>query len=116
MRLLLEQVESPAECNKYFTLSALVPCPKAYRSSFAAWEIDICKIVFATGHPKLRYFTISAHLQFSVRTVKYAKSVTNDQILKEMGVIPKNKIHCSVLAEQAINTALSKYEDKNKKN
>ena len=42
-----------------------------------------------------------------------AKSITNAQIADELA-LPPVKIHCSVLAEDAINAAVSNYEEKRK--
>lgn len=49
------------------------------------------------------------------KTVEEALKVTNDQILKEMGEIPSQKIHCSVLAEEAIYEAVQDYKKKQQK-
>ena len=45
------------------------------------------------------------------RTVDEAKSIKNTQIAKELA-LPPVKIHCSVLAEDAIKAAISDYETK----
>ena len=42
-----------------------------------------------------------------------AKSITNAQIADELA-LPPVKIHCSVLAEDAIKAAVSNYEEKRK--
>ena len=46
------------------------------------------------------------------KKVEDALKVTNEQILKEMGEIPQNKIHCSVLAEEVIHEAIKDYYKK----
>ena len=48
------------------------------------------------------------------KTVEYAKKLTNKMLIEELGGLPTHKIHCSVLAEEAIQAALENYE-KNKK-
>lgn len=49
------------------------------------------------------------------KTVEEALAVSNNQILKEMGEIPTQKIHCSVLAEEAIAEAVANYNNKQEK-
>ncbi|MGN1223243.1 MAG: iron-sulfur cluster assembly scaffold protein [Christensenellales bacterium] len=53
-------------------------------------------------------------------TIEEALKVTNEDILKEMGEIPANKIHCSILAKEGIEAAVKDYykklEKENKKN
>ncbi len=46
------------------------------------------------------------------KKVEDALKVTNEQILKEMGEVPQNKIHCSVLAEEVIHEAIKDYYKK----
>lgn len=46
------------------------------------------------------------------KTVEEALQITNEQILSEMGEIPAQKIHCSVLAEEAIYDAVQNYRKK----
>jgi nitrogen fixation NifU-like protein len=41
-----------------------------------------------------------------------ALKITNDQVTKELGGLPKVKRHCSVLAEQALQSALDDYYKK----
>ena len=43
------------------------------------------------------------------KTIDEALALTNDQIVKELGGLPAVKVHCSVLAEQAIKSALWDY-------
>jgi len=43
------------------------------------------------------------------KTVEQLKSVTNEQISQILGGLPPQKIHCSVLAEQAVQSALEDY-------
>ncbi|QQE13404.1 Fe-S cluster assembly scaffold IscU [Planctomycetota bacterium] len=47
------------------------------------------------------------------RTIEQAKEIKNTEIVNELS-LPPVKIHCSVLAEDAIRHAISDYEDKNK--
>lgn len=43
------------------------------------------------------------------KTVEEALALTNDRVLKELGGLPEQKIHCSVLAEEAIRSAIENY-------
>jgi len=48
------------------------------------------------------------------KTIEEALRVTNKKVLEALGGLPDNKIHCSVLAEEAIQAALIDYAWKNK--
>jgi len=43
------------------------------------------------------------------KTVEEARAVSNDAVTEALGGLPKVKRHCSVLAEQALNSALDDY-------
>ena len=43
-------------------------------------------------------------------TIENALKVTNKQVVEELGGLPQQKIHCSVLVEQAIKAAIADYE------
>ena len=43
------------------------------------------------------------------KPIEYALSLTNKDVLDELGGLPQVKIHCSVLAEQSIKAAISDY-------
>lgn len=45
-------------------------------------------------------------------TVEQALNFDNDLIIKEVGELPVHKIHCSVLAKEAIEDAITKYRKK----
>jgi nitrogen fixation NifU-like protein len=47
------------------------------------------------------------------RTVKEALNLSNKEVIAELGGLPTVKIHCSVLAEQAIKAAVYDYAQKN---
>ncbi|MDO4183569.1 MAG: Fe-S cluster assembly scaffold protein NifU [Coriobacteriia bacterium] len=47
------------------------------------------------------------------KTVQEALEVTNKAVMEALDGLPKVKIHCSLLAEQAIHAALWDYADKN---
>lgn len=49
------------------------------------------------------------------KTIEEALKVTNEEILAEMGSVPKNKIHCSILAKEAIEDAVKDYYKKQEK-
>lgn len=46
------------------------------------------------------------------KQIEEALKITNDQVTKELGGLPKVKRHCSVLAEQALHSALDDYYKK----
>jgi nitrogen fixation NifU-like protein len=46
------------------------------------------------------------------RTIKDALKLTNKDVLTELGGLPAVKIHCSVLAEQALKSAVLDYANK----
>ncbi|MCI8595942.1 MAG: iron-sulfur cluster assembly scaffold protein [Clostridia bacterium] len=43
------------------------------------------------------------------KTVEEALKITNAQVVEELGGLPAQKIHCSVLAEEAIKAAINDY-------
>ena len=43
------------------------------------------------------------------KTVNEALSITNAQVVEELGGLPAQKLHCSVLAEEAIKAAINDY-------
>ncbi len=49
------------------------------------------------------------------KTVKEALNVSNKKVVEELGGLPSAKIHCSVLAEQAIKSAIYDYAAKHDK-
>lgn len=51
------------------------------------------------------------------KTIDEALKITNKQVIEELGGLPSQKIHCSVLAEEAIKEAINDYltNYKNKK-
>ena len=46
-------------------------------------------------------------------TIEEASKISNEQLVEELS-LPPVKIHCSVLAEDAIKAAIKDYKDKNK--
>lgn len=48
------------------------------------------------------------------RTIDEAYKITPKEIIEELGGLPKRKIHCSVLGDQALRAAIDDYK-KNKK-
>lgn len=46
------------------------------------------------------------------KTVEEARQFTNKQLIEKLGGLPSQKIHCSVLAEEALKTALDDYVKK----
>lgn len=47
------------------------------------------------------------------RTIKEALEFTNKDLIKEIGGLPSAKIHCSILAEEALKAAVKDYQSKN---
>jgi nitrogen fixation NifU-like protein len=47
------------------------------------------------------------------KTVDEALAITNKQVIEKLGGLPPVKIHCSVLAEEALKAALEDYKKKN---
>ena len=48
-------------------------------------------------------------------TVEEALKLTNKRVIEELGELPPQKIHCSVLAEEAIQKAIEDYRSKQAK-
>ena len=46
-------------------------------------------------------------------TVEEALKLTNKRVIDALGGLPPQKLHCSVLAEEAIKSAIKDYYDKN---
>lgn len=46
------------------------------------------------------------------KTLDEAKKITNEDIVKNLGGLPEVKIHCSVLAADALRKAIEEYERK----
>ncbi len=49
------------------------------------------------------------------KTIEEALEITNKQIIDELGGLPPVKVHCSVLADHAIKSAIYDYAKKNGK-
>ena len=47
------------------------------------------------------------------KTIKEAEQITNKDVLEALGGLPPVKIHCSVLAQEAIAAALEDYRRRN---
>ncbi len=47
------------------------------------------------------------------KTIEEALAVTNREVVDALGGLPAHKLHCSVLAEEAIKSAVKDYYDKN---
>ena len=48
-------------------------------------------------------------------TLEEAKKITKQQIVDALGGLPEPKVHCSLLATDALKAAIDDYEKKNKK-
>jgi nitrogen fixation NifU-like protein len=49
------------------------------------------------------------------KTIEEALKLTNKEVVDELGGLPPAKVHCSVLAEEAIRAAIKDYMDKKNK-
>ena len=49
-------------------------------------------------------------------TLEQAAGITNAQVASALGGLPPTKVHCSVLAEDAIRAALADYERRRRGN
>ena len=47
------------------------------------------------------------------RTIDEALALTNREVVDALGGLPAHKLHCSVLAEEAVKSAVRDYYDKN---
>ena len=68
----------------------------------ARFKVFGCGAAIATG-------SVLTELVIS-KTIDEIQKITNEQISQMMGGLPPEKIHCSVLAEQAIAEALRNYK------
>ena len=50
------------------------------------------------------------------KTVEEAEKITCQDVVKEMGDIPEVKVHCSVLAKEALKKAIKEWKATNSKN
>ena len=48
------------------------------------------------------------------KTLEEAKKISKDDVVSKLGTLPPAKIHCSVLASDALKKAIENYEQKNK--
>ncbi|MFV1950354.1 MAG: Fe-S cluster assembly scaffold protein NifU [Nitrospinota bacterium] len=46
------------------------------------------------------------------KKIEEVKQITNKTVAEALGGLPKNKLHCSVLAEEAVEAALKDYYEK----
>ncbi|MCD4666603.1 iron-sulfur cluster assembly scaffold protein [archaeon] len=49
------------------------------------------------------------------KTLEEAKKISNQQVTKKLGGLPPIKTHCSILAEEALDSAIKDYEKRKKK-
>ena len=47
------------------------------------------------------------------KTIEQALAVTNRDVVEALGGLPAHKLHCSVLAEEAVKSAVRDYYDRN---
>ncbi|UCE65183.1 MAG: Fe-S cluster assembly scaffold protein NifU [Candidatus Zixiibacteriota bacterium] len=46
------------------------------------------------------------------KTLEEALKISNEEVVKALGGLPEAKIHCSVMAEEALKAAVNDYESK----
>ena len=46
------------------------------------------------------------------KTIDEALKVTNKMVVEALGGLPKEKLHCSVLAEEALKSAIENYQSR----
>ncbi len=46
------------------------------------------------------------------KTIAQAKKITNQQVLKKLGIVPSSKKHCCILGAEALRAAIKNYEKK----
>ncbi|MCP4634560.1 MAG: Fe-S cluster assembly scaffold protein NifU [candidate division Zixibacteria bacterium] len=46
------------------------------------------------------------------KTIEEAKALTNDQVADALGGLPPVKVHCSLMAEEALKAAFEDFEEK----
>ena len=57
--------------------------------------------------------SIHEAMQLTNKAVAEALAVTNKQVVEALGGLPAYKLHCSVLAEESIKSAVKNYYDRN---
>jgi len=50
------------------------------------------------------------------KSITEALKLTNKAVVEQLDGLPENKIHCSVLAEQAVKAAIENYQENQKSN
>ena len=48
-----------------------------------------------------------------IRTLEDALALTNQEVVDALGGLPAHKLHCSVLAEEAVKSAVQDYYERN---
>jgi len=47
------------------------------------------------------------------KTLEEAMKISNEEVVSALGGLPEAKIHCSVMAEEALKAAMNDFEAKN---
>ena len=53
------------------------------------------------------------YLKIKGKRIEDALALTNKEVVDALGGLPAHKLHCSVLAEEAVKSAVKDYYDKN---
>ncbi len=85
--------------------------PKTRRIKECKWRTFGCASAIAATSVMSEMVTRNGGM-----SLDEAKKITPQDILKELGGLPPNKIHCSVLGDQALREAIDDYLKKQIKN
>ena len=103
---LLYEMARQSGADKYFLARK---GPKAYMSG--VFEVDV-KSITTMSVQKLVIDTADAEL-IKGKPVEEALELSNQAVVEALDGLPPQKIHCSVLAEEAVRAAVKDYYDKN---
>lgn len=89
-----------------------VTCGDIMKMYFKIRDEVITDASFQTFGCAAAIATSSVAVQMLIgKTIDEALKVTNKSVIEELGGLPPHKIHCSVLAEEAIKDAITNYRN-----